>query len=96
MEVLLIEEKARKTFFPSSFFFSGKVNGVRCAEIYECRMRWEARMCTFSHSRSLPFPPLFLLLCSAIISSLSYLEIEEERKGGNIDSSAYPVARQQQ
>ncbi len=43
-----------------------------------------------------PVSPFFLLLCSAIISSLSYLEIEEERKGGNIDSSAYPVARQQQ
>ncbi len=29
-----------------------------------------------------PVSPLFLLLlCSAIISSLSYLEIEEERKG---------------
>ena len=61
------------------------MNGVRCAEIYECRMRWEARMCTFSHSRSLPFS---LFFSSSLLRNYLLVVLPGNRRGKKGDRFA--------
>ncbi len=76
---LLIEEKARKTYSPSSFFFSGKVNGVRCAEIYECRMSEVGS--TNVHFFSLTLTPVSPPFSSSLLRNYLLVVLPGNRRG---------------